>query len=280
MALRPRVRWALRVVSLIVVVAACWALLIEPNRLVVRHVELELPKWPREHAGLRVALLADLHVGSPHWGVAHVRELVATTNAEKPDLILLAGDYVIDGVLFGKKVEPEAIAAVLGELRAPLGVIAVLGNHDWWNDGDRITGALAAHGIVVLENRAQAIEHGDGHRLYVAGLADALTRTPLVGETLASVPAGEPVLVLVHEPDVFPDVGARASLTLAGHTHGGQVRVPLLGSPVVPSKYGQRFAAGHVVEDGRHLFVTSGVGTSILPVRFGVPPELVVLTLR
>jgi uncharacterized protein len=258
---------------------AVWALFIEPRRLVVRNVALEVPRWPREHAGLRVALLSDLHVGSPHWGLERVRELVATTNAQHPDLILLAGDYVIDGVKFGTKVEAEPIAEALGELRAPLGVMAVLGNHDWWNDGERMRRALTSRGITVLENDARTVNHA-GRRLFIVGLADAMTREPRARETLDTVPAGEAILVLVHEPDVFTTVDERASLTLAGHTHGGQVAIPILGRPIVPSAYGERFAAGHIVEEGRHLFVTTGVGTSIFPIRFGVPPELVVLTLR
>jgi len=155
----------------------------------------------------------------------------------------------------------------------------VLGNHDWWNDGYRVRRALREHGITVLENEALALERG-GQRFFVVGLADALTRQIRLDEALAAVPEGAPFVVLAHEPDIFPEVPERAALTLAGHTHGGQVRLPLLGRLVVPSRYGQRYAAGHVVEGQRHLFVTSGVGTSIFPVRFGVPPEIALLTLR
>lgn len=263
----------------IVLSLATWALFIEPRRLVVQNVAIALPHWPREHHGLRVALLSDLHVGSPYWGLERTRDLVATTNAQHPDLILLAGDYVIDGVKFGTKIEPEIIAEVLGDLHAPLGVVAVLGNHDWWNDGERITRALSSHHIVVLENRIHSVTH-QGRALFIVGLADAMTRESRIRETLAPLPKDEAVLVLSHEPDVFVSVDERASLTLAGHTHGGQVVIPWIGRPVVPSDYGERFAAGHVVENGRHLFVTTGVGTSIFPIRFGVPPELVMLTLQ
>jgi predicted MPP superfamily phosphohydrolase len=266
-------------VALGLVGLAFWALWIEPRRLVVRNVSLALPHWPEQSAGMRIVLLSDLHVGSPHWGPSRIRELVDTANAEHPDLILLAGDYVIDGVAFGTKVDVQTVADLLGHLRAPLGVIAVLGNHDGWNDGDRVRRALEARGLVVLENRAQAVSF-HGHDVYIAGIADMRTRTPRVKETLATVPEGAPILVLVHEPDLFPSVDARVSLTLAGHTHGGQVKLPFVGRLVVPSDYGQRFAAGHVEDGGRHMFVTTGVGTSIFPIRFGVPPELVVLTLR
>jgi uncharacterized protein len=276
--MKKRRRGVLGVVALASALAL-WAFVIEQRRLVVHRETIELPQWRPEHAGLRVALISDIHVGSPHWSLDRVRSLVSTTNAEHPDIVLLAGDYMINGVTFGSKVDPEPIAEVLGDLQAPLGVIAVLGNHDWWNDGQRLRHALTVKGIVVLENEVRAIDHAGG-RFFVVGLADEMTRPQQVSQTIDEVPTGETSLVLVHEPDVFMTVGSRPSLTMAGHTHGGQVALPFFGRLVVPSAYGQRFAAGHIVEAGRHLFVTTGVGTSIFPVRFGVPPEVALLTLR
>lgn len=265
--------------ALIALALALWAFWLEPRSFVVNRHTLDVPRWPAEQRGLRVALLSDLHVGSPHWTLARTSELVRATNREQPDLILLAGDYLINGVRFGNWVDQESIARVLGGLRAPLGVIAVLGNHDWWNDGERVRRAFEGQGIIVLENRAHAITRGAG-RFFVVGLADELTRTIELDRAMEDVADGAPLLVLVHEPDVFARLPDRAALTLAGHTHGGQVKLPLLGRLVVPSRYGERYAAGHVVEGGRHLFVTTGVGTSIFPVRFGVPPEIAVLTLE
>jgi predicted MPP superfamily phosphohydrolase len=256
-----------------------WALWVEPQRLVVNRAELELPRWPKPLEGLRVALVSDLHVGSPFWDLRALSRLVERTNAENPDLILLAGDYQINGVRGGVFVAPEPIAERLAVLKAPLGVFAILGNHDWWNDGERMRTAFEQAGIVVLENQARLVPRA-GAPFYVVGLADTMTRPQAIDETIRQVPSGEPFLVLVHEPDVFPQIDGRAALTLAGHTHGGQVNLPFLGRRVVPSQYGQRFAAGHVVEQGRHLFVTTGVGTSIYPVRFRVPPEIALLTLQ
>jgi predicted MPP superfamily phosphohydrolase len=192
---------------------------------------------------------------------------------------VLLGDYVIHGLVGGTFVEPEITAEVLGGLRAPGGVVAVLGNHDWWYDGFRVRAALEARGIVVLENESHRVVR-DGNALWLAGLADLWTRQPDIHGTLAAIPAGAPVLLLTHSPDVFPEVPARVSVTLAAHTHGGQVRLPPFPAPVVPSRYGSRYAAGHVIEGGRHLFVTAGVGTSILPIRFAVPPEVVILVLH
>ncbi|MEI9940953.1 MAG: metallophosphoesterase [Pseudomonadota bacterium] len=252
--------------------------LIEPARLVVKRADLELPNWPAELAGLRVALLSDLHVGSPHWGESRIRELIAQVNAEHPELILLAGDYLVHDVKFGTRVSERFVAEALGELHAPLGVVAVFGNHDCWK-GPVLRPLLEAKGIHVLEDEAFVVQ-ARGSRFCVLGLADDEVRKRTASEEYALAPADMPLLVLVHEPDIFADLDARVSLTLAGHTHGGQVRLPFFGPPVVRSRYGARYAAGHIVENDRQLFVTTGIGTSVWPVRFGVPPEYVILTLR
>ena len=255
------------------------ALFVEPARLVVNRQELQLPNWPAELSGVRVALLSDLHVGSPHWGLARLHELVQKVNAEQPDLILLGGDYLINGVWFGNHVEAEPIALELGQLRAPLGVFAVLGNHDWWNDGPKVRAAFEAHGVTVLDDEVRRIHH-KGKNFCLLGVRDETERARSARAELDLALPGMPLLVLMHEPDLFADLDDRATLTLAGHTHGGQVDLPMLGRSVVPSRFGPRYAAGHVVENGRHLFVTTGVGTSIIPVRFRVPPEIALLTLR
>jgi uncharacterized protein len=281
-----RRRWPQRVLFGIFAVGsllALWCTWLEPRRLVVTRAELDLPRWPRELSGVKLALLTDLHIGSPHWDLARLAELVERTNAEQPDLVLLAGDYQINDVMGGAFVEAEPIAERLGALRAPLGVVAVLGNHDWWNDGERTRRAFTAHGIQVLEEEALRLERTPGKPFYVVGLADQLTRSSDPKLAMSKVPPDAASLLLVHEPDVFasfPSLGVRPSLTLAGHTHGGQVWLPLLGRRVVPSEFGERYAYGHVVEHGRHLFVSSGLGTSIIPVRLFVPPEIALLTLR
>ena len=252
-------------------------MLIEPGRLVIRETPLAIPRWPAAIGPVRIAAISDVHTGAPHVGLDKLREMVARTNAAKPDLVVLLGDYVIHGVVGGRFVPPEPTAAILRDLRAPLGVFAVLGNHDWWYDGGRVERAFTGAGVPVLDDRAVAVTTRGGP-LWIAGLGDLWTRPANLDRALAAVPAGAPVILLTHNPDVFARVPDRVLLTLAGHTHGGQVNLPLFGRLIVPSAYGQRFAIGHVREGGRDLFVTPGIGTSIVPVRFRVPPEVSMLT--
>ena len=254
---------------------AAWALLVEPRRLVVRRVRIASRAWPAARPPLRVALVSDLHAGGPHVDPEAVARLVERVNRAQPDLVLLLGDFVDHEVAAGDDVAPEAVAAILGRLRAPLGSVAVLGNHDWRYGGERVAAALEAAGMRVLENEAVAL---DGS-LWVAGVGDARLRTAAVERALSEVPDGDPVILLTHNPDVFPEVPDRVALTVAGHLHGGQVGIPLVRKPVLPSVHGERFARGHVEERGRHMYVTQGVGEAGLPLRFLAPPEVVVVEL-
>ncbi len=246
----------------------------EPRHDRLRARTLRLPAWPPELAGLRVAVIADLHAGAPHVDGPRLARIVAAVNRRRPDLVALLGDYVDPEVHLGTTVSPEAVAWRLGALRAPLGVFAVLGNHDWRGDGPRVAAALRAAGIAVLENSSRR-----AGVLHVAGVADARTRAPDLGAALADVPDGEPVLLLSQDPDVFTAVPGRVALTVSGHTHAGQVAIPGLRRLVIPSRHGERYARGHVVEGGRHLFVSAGVGTTGWPVRLLAPPEVPILRL-
>lgn len=258
---------------------AIYAFVIEPNRLVVRQTTITLSGWPEELRGLRVAVFSDLHAGSPHITLEKIRRIVETTDAARPDLILLPGDFVIQDVLGGTFIEPEVFSVELKNLKARDGVFATLGNHDWWYNAPRIQAALEKAGIRVLENQAVKIERS-GKAFWLAGLADEWEGNPKIEETLKQVTDSAPVIAFTHNPDLFPAIPSRIELTIAGHTHGGQVALPFIGRPVVPSRFGQRYAVGHIIEDNKHLFVTPGIGTSIVPVRFGVPPEVSVLTIN
>lgn len=254
-----------------------WAFWFEPARLIVVEETLAIP-WSVP-TPLRVAVLTDLHTGSPFNGLSKLQDVVDRTNAARPDLVCILGDLVIQGVLGGRFVAPEAIAAELGRLTPPAGTVAVLGNHDAWLDHARVGKALADNGIRLVEDTAMKVDTAAG-AVWIAGVSDFWTGQHDIHAAMAAVADHTaPVILLTHNPDIFPEVPPRVSLTLAGHTHRGQVALPFIGRPIVPSRYGERYAAGHIVEGGRHLFVATGVGTSILPVRFRVPPAVLVLTL-
>src|SRR5712692_2637562 len=177
-ALRPR-SLVIGAVGLFVICLglAVWAVAIEPGRLVVKEVDLPLTTWPRAMTPLTIAVVSDLHTGAPHIDAAKVDRIVSIINERYPDLVVLLGDFIMHGVIGGRRVEPEVTAARLEPLRAPLGVFAVLGNHDWWYDGPRVARALRAAGIVVLDEEAVRLRHG-GHPLWLVGLADFDTRSP------------------------------------------------------------------------------------------------------
>ncbi|HEY8582212.1 MAG TPA: metallophosphoesterase [Capillimicrobium sp.] len=254
-----------------------YATLVEPRWLAVRRSELRLDRWPAALDGLRVAVISDLHAGAPQVDPAWIRRIVERANAQRPDLVVLLGDHIDGHHHLDDPVAPGAVAAALAGLRAPRGVIAVLGNHDWRTDGPGMAAALREHGITVLENTSTAAGAG----LWVAGVGDASTRFADVARALGSVPDDDAaVLLLTHDPDVFPRVPDRPALTLAGHTHGAQVDLPLLRRAWIPSRFGARYAGGLVREDGRTMLVSAGVGTSGWPVRLGARPEVPVLTLR
>ncbi len=251
-----------------------WGFLVEPNRLVTHEEAIAINNWPKELDGLKIAVLSDIHVGANFIDDRKLRLIVERTNQLQPEMIVILGDYMTDA-----RIEPEVFGAVLKDLKAPLGVYSVLGNHDWWWDGTRVRRGLEANGIKVLENEVVEVK-ARGSSVWLAGLADLWTRPQYIDETIAKVPTGQPVIALTHNPDIFPRVPQRVPLMLAGHTHGGQVRFPIIGTLIEPSRFGERFVRGHVFENNHHLFVTTGIGTSIIPVRFGVPPEIVLLTVR
>jgi uncharacterized protein len=269
-------RVAPRLFGVAVAAAAYRALWWEPRHVRLTRRAVALPQWPEHLDGLRVAVIADLHTGAPYVSPAKVSRVVERVNAEGPDLVALLGDYVDRQVAGATGVAPDAVAAALGRLRAPLGVTAVLGNHDWTEGGREIASALSGAGIAVLEN--EAVPAGRG--LWVAGVADAGVRDPNLEAALAATPADAPVVLLSHNPDAFPRVPERVALTLSGHTHGAQIDLPVVRDRLTPSRFGARYAGGVFEERNRMLFVSRGIGTSRLPVRFLAPPEVALLELR
>ncbi len=284
-------------VFLAAIIALAYSYFIEPHRLVVNAPELRIANLDPALDGLKIIAISDIHGGSNGVDEAKLRKLVGTVNAQDPDPIVLLGDYVsqtgIPGVDGRRplRMPVKTIAANLSGLRAHYGVFAVLGNHDAWYGGAEVASALTYAGIKVLDGEV-AVVNRNGARLRILGLNDHLqvktweTYAADARHLLAPTEGTGDVLVLEHSPDVAEIItGDRLisndlKIMLAGHTHGGQVWLPALGRPIVPSIYGQKFAAGHVRAYGLDIFVTTGVGTSILPFRFMVPPEITVLTLR
>lgn len=284
--------------GLAAVATGAYAGIIEP-KLRLRQVHYRfgpdnpLRGWPAGQK-LRIAAMADPHVNRPFTPPSRIARIVAQINEAKPDVVVLLGDYTSNIPGTERSVEPDEVGDVLSSLRAPLGTYAVLGNHDWWDDrrgrrqiGDNDTligNTLAAHGITVMENDAIPLTHNNG-KFWLLGLGDQwayrLSKREFQGRddlpgTLAQISDDAPAILLAHEPDIFPDVPGRVSLTLCGHTHGGQIQ--FFGwAPKVPSKFGSRYRYGHIIEDNRHLIVSSGVGCSSLPIRFGAPPEIVLI---
>ncbi|MEX0283377.1 MAG: metallophosphoesterase [Paracoccaceae bacterium] len=273
--------------------ASLYAFFIEPAlRLRVKIWRIQRKDWTAPP--LRFVAISDLHVGDPYVGLRRVQQVVTRANALGADLVVLLGDYAAGHRFITQPVLIADVAPELAKLQAKHGVYAILGNHDWWDDrtAQRQGGgpnlyaqALEAEGIPVLSNQALKLPEAG---CWLAGLEDqlALLRGSLGIIGLDDLPGtmaqieddGAPVVLLAHEPDIFPKVPDRVGLTLSGHTHGGQVR--LFGwSPIVPSRYGNRYAYGHVREGTRDLVVSGGLGFSILPVRFGVVPEITVIEL-
>ncbi|MEM9737107.1 MAG: metallophosphoesterase [Pseudomonadota bacterium] len=277
------------------VAAAGYAGAVEPGfRLRVQHWQVSPPLWPRGQR-LRIVALADPHLCEPHMPLSRFRRIIARANGLGGDLIVLLGDYLAGHDLVTGLVPVAEIAAAMSELEAPLGVYAILGNHDWWGDAaaqargagpTALHAALAEAGVTLLENDALKLSYR-GLGFWLAGIGDPiafLTRSPRPAKRgvdnfdrmMDQITDEAPAILLLHEPDFWPRWRDRFALSLAGHTHGGQVR--LLGwSPVVPSSFGQRFAYGPVLEEDRLMVVSGGLGCSILPVRFGMPPEITVV---
>jgi predicted MPP superfamily phosphohydrolase len=272
-----------------------YAFVIEPGFLLrTKHYAFAPPRWT-PGLKLRLVLLADPHLAEPHMPLSRWQKIIATANDLGGDLTLLLGDYAAGHSWRTGSVPVAATAKAAAAIEAPLGVYSINGNHDWWDDrnaqrkGDGpvlAERAMADNGILTLANRAIRLTK-DGQAFWLSG-TDSMAAIVKgrgrfesradINAALAAVTDDAPVIHMAHEPDLFMHIPERVSLTVSGHTHGGQLR--LFGySPVVPSAYGNRLAYGHIVEDGRNLVVSGGLGCSILPVRFGVPPEITVIDL-
>lgn len=252
---------------------AGWATLIEPNWPVVEQIGVTLPRLPARLEGLRVAQLSDLHISS-YTTAGDIERAAGLAMRQSPDVIVLTGDFIWREVWQ----YAEELVEPLRTLRAPLGVYAVLGNHDHWEDAALATRVLGEAGVTLLLN--QAVRLDAGAPLWLAGLDDVWERKHDMAAALAGAPDDECKLLLVHEPD-YADEAARypVDLQLSGHSHGGQINLPGYGRPVLPY-LGRKYPAGLYQVGSLALYTNRGIGVIAPPVRFNCPPEVTLLTLH
>ena len=281
--LSPRARWS-AFAAIALVEAAYWvslyAVFVEPNMLVVRRVEIVGEDW--RGAPLRIAAIGDSHVGSPHVDAARMGRIVRRINRLRPDIVVLLGDYAgghqRETELSGRE-QQEVLGgiATFAALSPRYGVIGVLGNQDNWYGRASITRAMEEAGVATLANRNVEIAR-EGGDFFVAGLEDAYSSQADFTAALDGAD-GRDTIVISHSPIPFRRMPPGPALMLASHTHCGQVTIPFFGRPFLPIR-NHRHGCHLVEEDGRRMYVTAGIGTSIAPVRFLNPPEIVLITIR
>jgi predicted MPP superfamily phosphohydrolase len=259
--------------------------LIEPNRPRVVRREIALKRWPAHLEGFKIAQLSDFHY-DPYFSEHPLHASIGLVNSLHPDLIVLTGDFVsIPPFRESDETDRKAASAaepcarLLRQMQAPHGLWAVLGNHDVATDPNEVTSALHSQGIGVLANRSAPIE-ASGARFWLAGVNDVLSDSADLDATLQPVPGDEATILLAHEPDYADDVSHYpVDLQLSGHSHGGQVRVPLVGPLYLP-RMGRKYVWGLYRVGPLTLYTNPGLGTLGVPVRWNCPPEITFLTLR
>ncbi len=266
-----------------VIALGSYSALIEPNNIVTRSFEIELKRLPAAFDGFRIAQISDIHYGE-FLGERHLLEVINLVNAAKPDMVAITGDFVTRSWRKARGYRPGALKAepcaeLLRSLQSQFGTLAILGNHDHATNATIVAGALASSEIRVLRNHAVPLEKS-GSRLWIAGVDDAVERAADLPGTMAQVPNDEGCVLLVHEPDMADWVCKYpVDLQLSGHSHGGQVRIPFLGAPVLPNS-GRKYPLGHYNIQNLQLYTNPGIGVITLPIRFDCPPEITVFTLR
>jgi predicted MPP superfamily phosphohydrolase len=239
----------------------------------MRTATIALAALPDGGPPIRVALISDTHLAGPDNSPERLQRLTTAVNAQHPDLVLLAGDFIGEAKLFGRTYSRAQSVASFGQLKAPLGTVAVLGNHDYWNHPERVAADLTAAGVTVLRN--EAVRRG---ALAIGGIDDDYTGHAKVSQTVrATLGIGGAPIFVSHSPDLFPSLPSGAFL-MAGHTHCGQIAVPLIERWYIPSRFGERYRCGRYQEQGRVMIVSGGISTSVVPLRLFAPPEWWLIT--
>ena len=259
---------------------ASYAWNVEPTWMDINRVTLKLPRLPRAFSGMRLAQISDVHLG-PWMSPERFREIISLMTAQAPDLVALTGDYVL-ALSHGPSYTAELreMTHILAELTSQFPVVAVMGNHDYWYNAFEVSSALEKGGVHLLMNTVYTLEK-DGEKLHLAGLDDIYEQQQNLDAVLAQLPGSDCAILLAHEPD-FADASAatgRFDLQISGHSHGGQVVLPLIGPPILPD-LGRKYPSGLYKVGNMYQYTTRGVGTSLPPVRFNCRPEITVLTLE
>lgn len=253
-----------------------WSFFIEPGFL-TENIQSK-NKWP--YKKIKIAFFSDLHAGAPNIDEKYIKNLVERINSYSADIILIGGDLLINGVVGGNFMEISQVVKRLKNLNAPLGKYVVLGNHDWWNDADAIRKELARNGFIVLENESQLIDVGNNQKFNLIGIGDRFTNHSEPIKAFSQILEKYPSIIFMHDPASLFEIKNKFFLALAGHTHGGQVYVPGIGAIITPTEAPRSWAKGWTEFELGSLYVSQGIGTSILPVRLNAPPEFLILSLE
>ena len=257
-----------KILIFIGIILLIYGLLIEPNIITIKHYEIEDAKLK----GLKIVFASDFHFRPKQE--KKLQKVVNLINGQNPDIFLSVGDF-INGQRDKSTMPADKIAEGLGKIQSKYGFYTTLGNHDTYHNKEKVKKSLEKNGIKVLDNENVKI-NANGKTVYIAGVADMSTDRPMIRTALKD--AETPLIFLTHSPDLFPRLTNDINLTLAGHLHGGQVRIPLFGAIYTPSGYGDRYSKGKIIiENGKKMIVTRGVGTSLVHFRFCCPPEIIVI---
>lgn len=258
-------------ISHIITIFICLFLIIwlfyEPSKLIIKRLKIK----DEELKGLKIVFASDFHI--KFYEQKRLEKIVNMINSENPDLILSTGDF-FSGYRNKSTMTLDKIAKELGKIKSKYGFYTTLGNHDYHRNNEKVAQELSNYGIITLSNNNTFIEK-DNKKIYISGVEDLKTGNPNVEKALENTNGA--TILLTHSPDVFENVPQTVNLTLAGHLHGGQVRFPFIGAVFCPSKFGTKYASGYFEENNKKMYVTTGIGTSKLPIRMLCTPEIVVI---